>query len=83
MVEVWLESVYGEAVEPATAIPEVPAGIQELHDLDKLLEILGNEGRVPASRPPTSTERSPLCDVDTEMVERKKYKWRKWATESI
>ena len=91
MVEDWLESVYGKAVAAATAISEVrvPAGIQKLHDLDELLEkcsmgkILPNEGRVPASRPPTSTERSPLCDVDTEMVERKIYKWRKWATESV
>ena len=89
MVEDWLESVYGKAVAAAKAISEVPARIQEIHDLDILLEkcsmgkILPNEGRVPASRPPTSTERSPLCDVDTEMVERKIYKWRKWATESV
>ena len=89
MVEDWLESVYGKAVAPAKGRCEVPAGIEEFHDLDKPLEtcemenVLSSEGRCPASRPPTSIERSPLCDVDTEMVERKNYKWRKWATESV
>ena len=89
MVKDWLESVYGKAVAPAKARPEVPAGIPEFHDSDELLEkcmmgkILPSEGGVLASRPPTSTERSPLCDVDTEMVERKIYKWRKWETESV
>ena len=89
MVEDWLESVYGKAVARVKALSEVPAGIPECHDLDKPLEkcsmgkILPSEGGVLASRPPTSTERSPLCDVDTEMVERKIYKWRKWATESV
>ena len=88
MVEDWLESVYGQAVAPVQALSEVPAGIPEIHDLDRPLEN-GDMGRISpsevgslASRPPTSTERSPLCDVDTEMVERKNYKWRTWGTES-
>ena len=77
MVEDWLESVYDKIVAPAKALPEVPAGVPEFHDLEKSLEKcsmgenLPSEGGVLASRPPTSTERSPLCDVDTEMVERK------------
>lgn len=87
-MEDWLESVYGETVVPVKALSEVPAGIQEFYDLDRpekygMGKTLRSEGGVLASRPPTSTTRSALCDVDTEMVERKMYKWRKWATESV
>ena len=89
MVEGWLERVYGTAVAPAKAPCEGSAGIQRFGDFDKRLEECSiggswpSEGRVLASRPPTSMERSALCDVDTEMVERKIYKWRHWPTESI
>ena len=86
MVEDWLERVYGKAIGPVKGVSEVAAGIQECYDLNKPLEMgrtLPSEGGVLASRPPTSTERSALCDVDTEMVERKDYKWRRWATESV
>ena len=88
-MEDWLESVYGKAVAPVKGLSEVPAGMPEFHELDKPLEkcsmgkISPSEGGHLASRPPTSTERSALCDVDTEMVERKIYKWRKWATQSV
>ena len=88
VVEDWLESVYGKTLVPVKALSEVPGGVQDFHDLDKaekcrMGKILPSQGGFLASRPSTSTERSPLCDVDTEMVERKIYKWRKWATESV
>ena len=89
MVEDWLERVCGKAVAPSATQSEGSAGIQELDESGKTLEknslgeSLSSEGGVLASRPATGTERSPLCDVDTEMVERKIYKWRKWATESV
>ena len=87
-VEDWLERVYGKAAVPVRALSEVPGDIPEFHELDNsekcsMGKTLRSQGGVLASRPPTSTERSPLCDVDTEMVERKIYKWRKWATESV
>ena len=88
-MEDWLESVYGMAVAPVTAVSEVAASLPEFHELDKPLEqcsmgqVSASGEAVLASRPRTSTDRSPLCDVDTEMVERKVYRWRKWRTESV
>lgn len=89
VVEDWLEGVYGKAIGPAKAVSEGPAGSHEVRDSDRppkkrsIRDSPPSEGQVLASRPPTSTERSSLCDVDTEMVERKIYKWRKWASESV
>lgn len=89
VVEDWLEGVYGKAIGPAKAVSEGPAGSHEVHDSDRppkkrsIRDSSPSEGQVLASRPPTSTERSSLCDVDTEMVERKIYKRRKWASESV
>lgn len=90
MVEDWLESVYGKTTAPAKIPSEVfaPTRIFE-HDSDKPLETYSNrdsslsEGQVLASRPPTTTETSVPCDVNTLFNERKMYKWRKWATESV
>lgn len=69
VVEDWLEGVYGKAIGPA--------GSYKVHDSDRLpkkcsiRDCSPSEGQVLASRPPTSTEKSSRCDVDTEMVERK------------
>lgn len=57
--------------------------------LDILLETAStrdrspSEGRFLASRAPTPTESSAPCDANTTFVERKIYKWRTWATESV
>ncbi|CAF9910257.1 MAG: hypothetical protein ALECFALPRED_006442 [Alectoria fallacina] len=90
MVEDWLESVYGKTTAPAKVPWQefAPERVFE-HGSDKPLETGSNrgcspsEGRVLASRPPTSPETSGPCDVDTTFTERKIYKWRKWATESV
>ena len=89
MVEDWLENVYGNATSPAIVSLKEPARVEETHGSGKRLEklatrdnLLDEEG-ILASRPPTQTERSAPCDVDTEFVERKTYQWRKWATESL
>lgn len=90
MVEDWLENIYGKT----TALVKVPsvglaATRDMVHSSDKLLETSRiqdcspSEGRVLASRPPTITETSAPCDVNTPFIKRKGYKWRKWATESV
>ena len=92
VIEDWLESVYGKAaapVVPAKAPTEGCTSTQEFegsdtpHEKSSMRDCSPGEGRALASRPPTTTEMSAPCDVDTEMVERKSYKWRKWATESV
>ena len=89
VVEDWLERVYGKAAAPAKAIWEGYARLQELDGSDKVQEKSSirdcspSEGRVLASRPPTRTEHSAGCDVDSGMVEWPMYRWRKWATKSV
>lgn len=90
MVEDWLESVYGKTTGPAEVPSEGIAPIQAFeHSSNNAHETCSNrdcspsEGQVVASRPPTTTEMSAPCDVDTSFIERKTYKWRKWATESV
>ena len=89
MIEDWLESVYGNATSPAMVLFTEAARIEETHGSDKRLErssirdsSVGEEG-ILASWPSTQTDGSEPCDVDTEFVERKTYRWRRWATESV
>lgn len=89
-VENWLESIYGKTTAPSQLPPAGSGSITALaQGSNKLLETCNNrdhsptEARALASRPPTSTERSAVCDVDSTFIERKGYKWRKWATESV
>ena len=86
MVEDWLERVYGKT----TAAAKVGcAGVAPIRtdglgsDTSSMQDISAGEGGILASRPPTTTETSGPCDVDTTFTERKIYKWRKWATESV
>ena len=94
VIENWLESVYGRATASATVTSEgfAPLEVSEHgsdHGSDNVLETFitressPGEGQDLGSRPPTTTGTSGLCDVDTHFVERKTYKWRNWATESV
>lgn len=91
VVEDWLESVYGKTATPAKVpCEETPPPSGAFEDgSEKSLETCSRrdcsamEGRAPGSRPPTTTERSAPCDVDTAFMERKVYKWRIWETESV
>lgn len=90
-VEDWLGSVYGKAAAPAKATSEGYARMQELNGFDKAQEkssirdCFPSEGRVLASRPPTTTAHSARCEVNSGMgmVEWPMYRWRKWATKSV
>ncbi|CAF9913025.1 hypothetical protein IMSHALPRED_000881 [Imshaugia aleurites] len=90
MVEDWLESVYGKTTAPvrAPSAEFAPTGAFGygsgiLFEARSTRDHSPSEGPILASRPPTTTETSVPCDVDTTFIERKMYKWRKWATESV
>ena len=90
MVEDWLESVDGKSTAPARmpCAGCAPTGVFG-HGSDIVLETAStrdrspSEGRFLASRAPTPTEGSAPCDANTTFVERKIYKWRTWARESV